>query len=381
MELKVPYQEFKTRMDVFQSEFALLSKTSIRTEEELMAATTKFNDVKSAIVSYVSESFSDDIRLKMVQDIRQENYFQIPGKQSLTQQIRQLQQRSESRKNAAQYLIWTIEASDSMRLGKSMASERTNWTMRKKADFLLEKLYDLRKYPVSWNAGELFQFNEVEMGSQIESRQISEDLINKGLVEGYGGIGDYMLQLSPDGVQYVEELHERKPDLAIASNLSPKIFISHSSHDRVAVNYLVELLQSSFNFAISDIRCSSISNHQLPVGSLVDEQLKKEVTSAALVLGLLTSRSVKSNYVMFELGARWGTSKALLPLYANDNINVDLEGPLSGIHGITLNSKDNVRILLNAIRDQLDIGLNDLIKYENHIDDFLSSISAIQSAS
>ncbi len=125
-----------------------------------------------------------------------------------------------------------------------------------------------------------------------------------------------------------------------------KVFISHNSNDEELAKCLVNLLQKSLRLESSDIRCSSVDGYQLEGGVTIDETLKVEVHEAELVIGLITPNSLKSLYVAFELGARWGISKPMIPILAAGVTSEHLEGPLSSISALSCNNEGQVLQLL-----------------------------------
>ena len=53
-----------------------------------------------------------------------------------------------------------------------------------------------------------------------------------------------------------------------------KLFISHSSRDKSAVEALVELLRTALNLSAGEIRCTSLDGYSFPGGADTDEQLR-----------------------------------------------------------------------------------------------------------
>ena len=109
-----------------------------------------------------------------------------------------------------------------------------------------------------------------------------------------------------------------------------RVFISHSSEDKSLAAAIVELIRSALSLAPETVRCSSVDGYRLPAGVDTDETLRREVYSTEVVIGVLTPHSLKSSYVQFELGARWGIGRPLVPLLARGASPAELPGPLQG---------------------------------------------------
>src|SRR6186713_2585295 len=120
---------------------------------------------------------------------------------------------------------------------------------------------------------------------------------------------------------------------------SVKVFISHSSHDARTAEALARLLRAVLSMSASEIRCTSVDGYRLPGGVDTNAQLRREVVEASSLLGIISAASLRSLYVLFELGARWGTDKPFVPLLAPGAPMSILGGPLSGINALRL---DNV---------------------------------------
>jgi len=132
------------------------------------------------------------------------------------------------------------------------------------------------------------------------------------------------------------------------------VLISHSSKDSEIAKSLVDLLVAGLGLRISQIRCSSLDGCRLPAGADTDDQLREEVNSAEATIGLITPNSMKSPYVLFELGARWGAKRYMVPLLAAVDPR-DLRGPLSGINALSCSNDAQVRQLVDDVRRQLNI--------------------------
>ena len=153
------------------------------------------------------------------------------------------------------------------------------------------------------------------------------------------------------------------------------VFISHSSGDIGIVYELVELLKAALPIRSSDIRCTSLDGYRLPGGARVESRLREEVKSAAVLLGLVTPKSVESQYVMFELGARWGSEKPLFPLvvFAEDMRLV--RGPLASLNVLDISSQAQLYQLVSDLGGALDVKVEPPAAYTRHLSAVIGAIS------
>ena len=160
------------------------------------------------------------------------------------------------------------------------------------------------------------------------------------------------------------ELEEGNPAIRQPrSTTSIKVFISHSDRDVEIAKLLVELLRNALHLRSNDIRCTSLDGYRMQGGASIDERLRSEVHDAELLIGLITPTSLRSAYVIFELGARWGAEKSMIPLLASGATPEDLEGPLSGINALDSNVDGQVHQLLEDTAKYLHLSLDTASSY------------------
>lgn len=129
-----------------------------------------------------------------------------------------------------------------------------------------------------------------------------------------------------------------------------KVFISHAAADEKLAKALVDFLFSCMHLDDEEVRCTSVPGHKLPVGSDVAKTLRDELEESSVVIGLLTPRSLHSSWVLFELGAAWGSHKNIKPLLSDDIDFSDLPGPLSGHHAVRLSDVNGLIQLMDEVR-------------------------------
>jgi len=136
-----------------------------------------------------------------------------------------------------------------------------------------------------------------------------------------------------------------------------KIFISHSSVDVQLAESLANLLRLALPLSPEEIRCTSVDGYRLPVGVDTDERLRREVRDSSIFLALITPTSIRSAYVLFELGARWGANLPLFPVLGRGASIESLDGPLSGINALSLVRRQDVLQLIEDIGHELQMGM------------------------
>ena len=151
-----------------------------------------------------------------------------------------------------------------------------------------------------------------------------------------------------------------------ANGLNLEVFISHSSKDLLLAEGLTDLLKSALGLVSTQIRCSSVEGHRLPVGVNTESKLREEVNEAKVVVGLVTPSSLASSFVMFELGARWGANLFLAPLLAGVRAN-ELSGPLGLLNALSADNDAQVHQFLGDIALQLGLPLQRPESYIRHV--------------
>ena len=172
----------------------------------------------------------------------------------------------------------------------------------------------------------------------------------------------------PPGYQANES---NNPEQHARSSTSLSIFISHSSNDVEIAALLVELLRKALHLSSEDIRCTSVDGYRMQAGATINERLRAEVHDAELLIGLITPHSLASAYVIFELGARWGAEKPMIPLLASGATPKHLEGPLAGINALDSSIDGQVYQLLEDAANYLHINLDRPSSYAAEVNELV----------
>ena len=126
-----------------------------------------------------------------------------------------------------------------------------------------------------------------------------------------------------------------------------RIFISHAHEDADIVSSIVDLLLRAFNLSQEDIRCTSVDGFKYPGGVRIEEVLRNEVLNSELLISILTPVSLKSIYVLFELGARWGKERPIIPVLSKGLSPESVrQSPLFALNLIEMSEETHVYQLL-----------------------------------
>lgn len=120
---------------------------------------------------------------------------------------------------------------------------------------------------------------------------------------------------------------------------------------------LVNLILSSLVIEPDKIRCTSVQGCKLPFGHTISELLKNDINVTPAIIALLTKNSLKSTWVMFELGASWALGKRVYIMLGPGLIPRDLKGPLEGHNCILIEDDDASANIMDAVK-QISLQLN-----------------------
>ncbi|MGA7744618.1 MAG: toll/interleukin-1 receptor domain-containing protein [Polyangia bacterium] len=220
----------------------------------------------------------------------------------------------------------------------------------------------------------------------IEVGDIAERLASNGLREFYAvtatgfhekvsGIpAHYQMKVRPISAREFQRSRDAKAESSTGDGLpnptgnTPiRIFISHSSADVQVASALIDLLRSALNLPSSDIRCTSVDGFGLEGGANTEESLRREVRDSELFIGVISEHSLTSVYALFELGARWGTERPLIPLLAPGTPPDVLSGPLSNIHALNLGVEAQIHQLVSQVAKKLNVPSAPPAVYSGHL--------------
>jgi hypothetical protein len=237
------------------------------------------------------------------------------------------------------------------------SAKRSEWT--ETARGVLE-----RSFPTSSSILSSFETAQAFGFGADDTEQQLRDIANDALSSELAVLRSAVEQLN-------WEIEEETPTPVVATERAlaksnPAIFVSHSSKDADLAEAIVDLLRSALAINAKEIRCSSVDGYKLPGGVNTESKLREEVNAASVVIGLITPNSLASSYVMFELGARWGSGLFLVPLLAGVRTH-ELNGPLSLLNALSSGNEPDLHHLLEGVGEKLHKPLQNTASYMKHV--------------
>ena len=241
------------------------------------------------------------------------------------------------------------------------SAEKTEW-LRRKIDFILPE--QLRRAQIALETA-CRTFGSFARTSDHVARLQGQDAVLRSRLDSVIALA--ALHSTSPTVSVSKQDAEAAATMVLRESENPlKIFISHSSKDMILATALIDLLRSALGMTADQIRCSSVDGYRLPAGVNTEQQLRDEIKGSQVMLGLITPNSLTSQYVMFELGARWGAGLPLIPLLAGVEPK-DLGQPLSLLNNLSTNSDSQIYQLVDDIATRLQIPAQSAASYTQHV--------------
>lgn len=159
-----------------------------------------------------------------------------------------------------------------------------------------------------------------------------------------------------------------------------KIFISHSSKNKILGEALVDLLK---NIGIKDSEIVFTSNtvYGIPVGQNIFNWLKSQITENPFVIYLLSEEYYKSIACLNEMGAAWIIENKHAAIFTQ-NFDLSSKEFQSGALdpreiGFYINDEERILSFVEILREHFEITLNPLIITQS-VRKFIKSIDQTQ---
>ena len=188
----------------------------------------------------------------------------------------------------------------------------------------------------------------------------------------------YLVNVLGSARPYYEQLIEMEEDNM--TQKETKVFISHSSKDKVYADELVELLEY-IGFDENNLFCSSTSGYDIPLGEDIYEYLKNQFNTYNLhVIFMLSENYYKSIACLNEMGAAWvlhnSYTTILLPGFTFEEIKgaVNPNQISLKLDGDPDEVKERLGQLKNNFQKTLGLKTISDVRWEKKRDDFIRAV-------
>ena len=134
------------------------------------------------------------------------------------------------------------------------------------------------------------------------------------------------------------------------------VFISHADADKDIAAEFVRLLSSGLNITGSMVFCSSLPGRTIPGGFNFIEHIQSKLSTAKVVILLITDNYLASQFCLAEIGASWITKEgSTIPVIVPPLGFKKLKATLSITQAWKINDSDGLNSLVDDICRLLDI--------------------------
>lgn len=295
MQLKATYEVFETGVKAFRSTLENLKRFSLNTEEDLAHVVEQLEQTKKDCARYLREHTSKDIGNDLAGVVLNENRYRSQGVYSFAQRRKDLQDRVTNIISSMDYVLDIVRMSDPIMQARSFEEERSEMTVAAKAQFLLDKLYELRKSSRYWDTNMIFVWNQVQMDDYDEARQIAKTLEDRGWVETIGyarGLGAKITTLGKEQVQRLQEAASAPMD---ESSVEPRKHPPFVHPDRI--KELEQLEHDDFDFRKLVKFCNELNDNYDNGNFLSVSMLGRSIMNhVPPIFGFTSFNEVASNY-------------------------------------------------------------------------------------
>lgn len=153
-----------------------------------------------------------------------------------------------------------------------------------------------------------------------------------------------------DGLLQLESVSEGRVVNVSSEQKGWRVIVSHASTDEKLVSAFMRCLEDGVDLPDREIRCTSLHGHRLDPGDEISDTLRSNIEMCSVFIGLLTDSSLRSGFVLMELGAAWAfRKKACLVLAPSVDFKA-IPGPFAGrLHAIRMDSQPDVVQLLEVV--------------------------------
>src|SRR5215213_2394251 len=159
-----------------------------------------------------------------------------------------------------------------------------------------------------------------------------------------------------------------------------KVFVSHSTQDEKLVSIIVNMLLAGLSLNKKEILCTSLPGFRLKLGADIYLRLREEIRDCEVIIGALTSNSIRSSFVLTELGAGWGLMKTIIPVLGPEFDPSDLPPMLQTTNWMRWNDVQQWQQLVEQLSEDLNVPEGQTTEFTNTLSELVTYGTPIEVA-
>lgn len=156
-----------------------------------------------------------------------------------------------------------------------------------------------------------------------------------------------------------------------------RLFISHNTNDKTAVEQFTDFLVLGMGILRSEIFCTSQKGTLRP-GEPFMEKIKEALTGCEKVICFITPNFLRSAFCMAEMGAAWYQTEKIVPLIAEPLQYSDLNStPIIGLQILRQTSAEDLTVLYEELRRSGIAQNESLTEFNRQLNKYIDSLNQI----
>lgn len=174
--------------------------------------------------------------------------------------------------------------------------------------------------------------------------------------------------------EFQEEPNEAENEIIGFANIK-KVFISHSSLDKMIVEEIIDLLET-IGLNTNQLFCSSFEGYGIDLGENFLDRIKEELDEEVLVLFILSTNFYNSPVCLCEMGATRIKTNEHIPIFVPPLEYENVKGVIPLTQGFIVNENLKFNLFKKKIEDLFNLSPIDNSSWERKRDKALKRINS-----
>jgi TIR domain len=155
-----------------------------------------------------------------------------------------------------------------------------------------------------------------------------------------------------------------------------KIFISHSSKDKLIVEQLIDVIEL-IGVKNNSIFCSSFEGYGVELGENFLDRIKNEINEEVIMILILSKNYYESTICICEMGAAWVKTDKQIPFLIPPFDYNDAKGVIPLIHGMKANEREKYNSFKKLLEEFFQLEPIDFSVWERKRNNIIEAINEL----